>query len=113
MHQCGRGVARNADPAIEGSRLPHPSDSWDEHPITVVVRHPSPGIGGGEHVAEPWIEAPSAVRERIPADARKEGLPHHAVAGYVTKRAIVIQVAESVSVGGGVIPGVLIVVGSC
>ena len=72
--------------------------------------HPSPRVRGGKHVSVPRIGGPGAIHERIPSNASEVRLPHHAVAGHVRVRAIVIQVTHTVAEGSGIVLRVLIVV---
>ena len=111
IRRNGSAITWHGQPGIPSTGLPHPSHGRHEHPVAVAVRRPSPRIRRGEHVPVAGIEPPGAVHEGIPPDAGEVGLPHHAVAGNVAIRAVIVQVAHSVTVGRGIILGVLVVIG--
>src|SRR5258706_869208 len=106
----GPSIVRDGEPPVKSSRLPHPAESENEHPASVAVGHPTPGIRGRKHETVAGIKGPGAVHERIPAYARKVRLPHHSIAGDVAVSAIVIHVAHAVRVWRRIILRVLIVV---
>ena len=81
------------------ARLPAPSETRNEGPASVTIRHPTPRIRRDPGVSEPGIEHPRTIRERTPSRACKIRLPHRAVAGHVGVVAVIVQIADTVCVG--------------
>src|SRR5215472_1152164 len=113
VDQGGGPINRSTDPATPTARLPHPAESRYKRPGSVTVRQPSPRVGRRIQVPETGIPAPRAIHEWVPSDTREVRLPHHAVAGHVGVGAVVVEVAQTITVGRRrrVVLGVLIVVG--
>src|SRR5579872_533818 len=110
VHQTGGPIDWDGLPRVPPSGLPTPSVSWDKHPGSVAIWHPSPRIRGSEHVAEARVEAPCPIHKGIPANTSEVGLPHHPVAGHIAVCAVIVQITDTVAVGRGIVLGVLIVV---
>src|SRR5215470_2158088 len=81
------------------ARLPRPTRTWDKGPSAIAIWHPAPGIAGNPGVTEPGIPIPAAVGKRIPRRAGEIWPPQRAVARIIEEAAVVIEVADAISVG--------------
>lgn len=92
-------IRRHCDKAVPAAGLPHPTHTGNHRPVSVAVRHPTPGISGDERVAHAGIPRPGSIHEGIPSGAGKKRLPHHAVARNRSERPEIIEVTNAVAVG--------------
>ena len=83
-------IVNSAVPTIKSTWLPAPAKAGRVHPVSVVVRHPAPGICRSPHISHARIPRPGAIHKRIPTNPRKLRLPQRAVAGKIGKSAVII-----------------------